>query len=117
MKSQFKSTLYTTCSCNSSSLNSIDSTKRSVYVSCKVNNPHVDNQEYFCIMKWTADESLNCVVLCCLQTLVQQTSIVQKFGNTRMTPSTLGGHEGKYTPSSSVPDLVVQRYVLHINFP
>jgi hypothetical protein len=45
-----------------------------------------------------------------LQTVVQQISIVQKFGNTRMTPSTLGGHEGKYTPSSSVPDLA-QRYV------
>ncbi|KDR24167.1 scaffold protein salvador [Zootermopsis nevadensis] len=42
-------------------------------------------------------------------TVVQQTSIVQKFGNTRMTPSTLGGHEGKYTPSSSVPDLA-QRF-------
>jgi len=51
-----------------------------------------------------------CVALCCFQTVVQQTSIVQKFGNTRMTPSTLGGHEGKYTPSSSVPDLA-QRYV------
>lgn len=42
-------------------------------------------------------------------TVVQQTSIVQKFGNTRMTPSTLGGHEGKYTPNSSVPDLA-QRF-------
>ncbi|XP_046402091.1 E3 ubiquitin-protein ligase RSP5 isoform X2 [Ischnura elegans] len=39
----------------------------------------------------------------------QQTSIVQKFGNNRGTPSTLGGHEGKYTPSSSVPDLA-QRF-------
>jgi hypothetical protein len=53
---------------------------------------------------------LNFISLYCLQTVVQQTSIVQKFGNTRMTPSTLGGHEGKYTPSSSVPDLA-QRYV------
>ncbi|XP_069671662.1 uncharacterized protein sav [Periplaneta americana] len=41
--------------------------------------------------------------------VVQQTSIVQKFGNSRMTPSALGGHEGKYTPSSSVPDLA-QRF-------
>jgi hypothetical protein len=50
------------------------------------------------------------IALCCFQTVVQQTSIVQKFGNTRMTPSTLGGHEGKYTPNSSVPDLA-QRYI------
>jgi hypothetical protein len=56
------------------------------------------------------------VGMCCLQPVVQQTSIVQKFGNTRVTPSTLGGHEGKYTPSSSVPDLV-QRYILFFNFP
>lgn len=36
----------------------------------------------------------------------QPTRIVQKFGN-RMTPSPSAslGHEGKYTPSSSVPDL------------
>ncbi|KAJ9585740.1 hypothetical protein L9F63_002530, partial [Diploptera punctata] len=42
-------------------------------------------------------------------TVTQQTSIVQKFGNSRVTPSSLGGHEGKYTPSSSVPDLA-QRF-------
>jgi hypothetical protein len=56
-------------------------------------------------MNFMLDPKLNCFSLCCLQTVVQQTSIVQKFGNNRTTPSTLGGHEGKYTPSSSVPDL------------
>ncbi|XP_075223316.1 scaffold protein salvador isoform X2 [Lycorma delicatula] len=37
----------------------------------------------------------------------QSSSITQKFGNSRVSPSptTLVGHEGKYTPSSSVPDL------------
>lgn len=42
----------------------------------------------------------------------QPTRIVQKFGN-RMTPSPSAslGHEGKYTPSSSVPDLA-HRFVL-----
>lgn len=38
-----------------------------------------------------------------------QSSIVQKFGNNRMTPSNLGGHEGKYTQNNSVPDLA-QRF-------
>jgi len=61
-------------------------------------------------MKWFLSAQRKCVALCCFQTVVQQTSIVQKFGNTRMTPSTLGGHEGKYTPNSSVPDLA-QRYI------
>lgn len=37
----------------------------------------------------------------------QSSSITQKFGNSRVSPSptTLVGHEGKYTPSTSVPDL------------
>ncbi|XP_047119064.1 scaffold protein salvador [Schistocerca piceifrons] len=39
---------------------------------------------------------------------VQETSITQKFGNNRIAPN-LGGHEGKYTPSSSVPD-IAQRF-------
>jgi len=43
----------------------------------------------------------------------QPTIIGQKFGNARATPSpnALLGHEGKYTPSSSVPDLA-QRFVI-----
>ncbi|XP_012256304.1 protein salvador homolog 1-like isoform X2 [Athalia rosae] len=43
--------------------------------------------------------------------VVQQPSMVQKFGNTKTTMSAvgLGSHEGKYTPNSSVPDLA-QRF-------
>lgn len=42
----------------------------------------------------------------------QPSGSVQKFGNVKNTPSPsmLIGHEGKYTPSSSVPDLA-QKYV------
>lgn len=36
---------------------------------------------------------------------IHQTSIVQKYSSTQMMPSALTGHEGKYTQSSSVPDL------------
>nr|CAD7412808.1 unnamed protein product [Timema poppensis] len=51
-------------------------------------------------------------------TVTQQTSIVQKFGNSRTsTPSALGGHEGKYTPSSSVPDLAQRSDLAISTFP
>lgn len=41
------------------------------------------------------------------QNINQPSGSVQKFGNMKNTPSPsmLIGHEGKYTPSSSVPDL------------
>nr|CAG6407543.1 Salvador [Euborellia annulipes]CAG6407547.1 Salvador [Euborellia annulipes] len=47
----------------------------------------------------------------------QQTSniVQQKFGNVRVPPSRLGGHEGKYTPSSSVPDLAHRFASLSVN--
>ncbi|XP_012231102.1 protein salvador homolog 1 [Linepithema humile] len=47
----------------------------------------------------------------------QQPSMVQKFGNTKTTPSAvgLGSHEGKYTPNSSVPDLAQRFANLSIN--
>lgn len=39
-----------------------------------------------------------------------QPNTVQKFGNQKTTISDvgLGAHEGKYTPSSSVPDLATR---------
>ncbi|XP_018908910.1 protein salvador homolog 1 [Bemisia tabaci] len=46
----------------------------------------------------------------------QGNSLVQKFGNSRATPSpTLLGHEGKYTPSTSVPDLAQRFTSLNVN--
>ncbi|XP_014467160.1 PREDICTED: protein salvador homolog 1-like isoform X4 [Dinoponera quadriceps] len=47
----------------------------------------------------------------------QQPSMVQKFGNTKTTPSAvgLGSHEGKYTPNSSVPDLAQRFASLSVN--
>lgn len=41
-----------------------------------------------------------------------QPNTVQKFGNQKTTISDvgLGAHEGKYTPSSSVPDLATRLY-------
>ncbi|RLU16451.1 hypothetical protein DMN91_010519 [Ooceraea biroi] len=47
----------------------------------------------------------------------QQPSMVQKFGNTKTTPSAvgLGSHEGKYTPNSSVPDLAQRFANLSVN--
>lgn len=47
----------------------------------------------------------------------QQPSTVQKFGNTKTTTSAvgLGSHEGKYTPNSSVPDLVQRFASLSVN--
>lgn len=48
-------------------------------------------------------------------TLPQPGSTAQKFGNLRTVASEigLGSHEGKYTPSSSVPNLA-SRYILEI---
>lgn len=45
----------------------------------------------------------------------QQSSTVQKFGNTKTTTSAvgLGSHEGKYTPNSSTPDLA-QRFTINM---
>ncbi|XP_029177812.1 scaffold protein salvador-like isoform X1 [Nylanderia fulva] len=47
----------------------------------------------------------------------QQPSMVQKFGNIKTTTSAvgLGSHEGKYTPNSSVPDLVQRFASLSVN--
>lgn len=49
--------------------------------------------------------------------VVQQPSMVQKFGNTKTTMSAvgLGSHEGKYTPNSSVPDIAQRFASLSVN--
>lgn len=49
--------------------------------------------------------------------VMQQPSMVQKFGNTKTTMSAvgLGSHEGKYTPNSSVPDLAQRFASLSVN--
>lgn len=47
-------------------------------------------------------------------TLPQPGSTAQKFGNLRTVASEigLGSHEGKYTPSSSVPNLATRSVIL-----
>ncbi|KAL1461236.1 hypothetical protein WDU94_013155 [Cyamophila willieti] len=43
-----------------------------------------------------------------LSSIGPQISMSQKFGNSRILPTPSKGHEGKYTPSSSVPDLATR---------